>query len=193
MNNISFQSRIRITDINTFNKEVRYGKKNLVNYPWTKKESVLSDKAATTGILDCTCAGFTDGVKVLLMHICPTNPENKNLKSIDKYIKNKIDLTNPNLQGFILGSKNNNIYSPNSPIIFDFFVNLMKNFNIRYSEFRGGDFSNNVAYSSLKDEWIIGSDLLNNIDKKKIFITPQKAVEKIFDKVQLDECDELFW
>jgi len=193
MDNVSFQSRIRITDINSFNKEIRYGKENFVKYPWTKKESVLADKAATTDVYDCTTAGFTDGLRVLLMHICPTKEENLQLESIQKYIKNKLDLTNPELQGFVLGSKNNNIKSPNSPKIFDFFVNFMKENNIQYSEFRGGDFTNNVAYSSLKDEWVIGSDLLNNIDGKTLFKTPKKAAEKIFEQVNIAKCDELTW
>ena len=40
--------------MDAFNKEVHYGKKNYVNYPWTVKQSVMADKAATTEIYDCT-------------------------------------------------------------------------------------------------------------------------------------------
>lgn len=193
MDNISFQSRIKITDITSFNKEVRLPKKNYVNYPWTKKESVLADNAATTGVFDCTAAGLTDGIRVFLLHLCPTIEENKNFKNIENFIRKKIDLSDSNLQGFILGSKNQNINSPDSPLIFDFFENLMQKFNIPYSAFRGGDAEHNIAYSSLKDEWIVGSSLLENIDKKGVFKSPEKVCEKIFDKFQIADCDEIIW
>lgn len=193
MDSVSFQSRIRITDINTFNKEIRYAKKNFVDFPWTIKESVLNDKAATKDVFDCTVGGFTDGAQVLLTHICPTDPRNNSLNKIEKFITEKIDIGNSYLQGFILGSKNNNINSPDSPKYFDFFINFMKKFNIPFSYFRGGDYTNNVAYSSQKDEWLIGSSLLNFIDKKNLFKTPQNAIKRIFDEFKLCQNDELSW
>lgn len=192
MDNISFQSRIRLTSMNAFNKEIHYGKKNYVNYPWTVKESVISDKAATTDIYDCTAAGFTDGSKVLMLHICPTEPRNNNLSKIEKFINEKIDPNNPYLQGFILGSKNFNPNTPNSPKVFDFFLNIMNKLDIPFSYFRAGDYANNIAYSTLKDEWIIGSELLNAVDKS-IFKTPQKAIEKIFEESKISNFDELTW
>ena len=192
MDNISFQSRIRLTSMNAFNKEIHYGKKNYVNYPWTVKESVISDKAATTDIYDCTAAGFTDGSKVLMLHICPTEPRNNNLSKIEKFINEKIDPNNPYLQGFILGSKNFNPNTPNSPKVFDFFLNIMNKLDIPFSYFRAGDYANNIAYSTLKDEWVIGSELLNAVDKS-IFKTPQKAIEKIFEESKISNFDELTW
>ena len=192
MDNISFQSRIRLTSMNVFNKEIHYGKKNYVNYPWTVKESVISDKAATTDIYDCTAAGFTDGSKVLMLHICPTEPRNNNLSKIEKFINEKIDPNNPYLQGFILGSKNFNPNTPNSPKVFDFFLNIMNKLDIPFSYFRAGDYANNIAYSTLKDEWGIGSELLNAVDKS-VFKTPQKAIEKIFEESKISNFDELTW
>lgn len=192
MDNISFQSRIRLTSMNVFNKEIHYGKKNYVNYPWTVKESVISDKAATTDIYDCTAAGFTDGSKVLMLHICPTEPRNNNLSKIEKFINEKIDPNNPYLQGFILGSKNFNPNTPNSPKVFDFFLNIMNKLDIPFSYFRAGDYANNIAYSTLKDEWVIGSELLNAVDKS-VFKTPQKAIEKIFEESKISNFDELTW
>lgn len=192
MDNISFQSKIRLTSMNAFNKEIHYGKKNYVNYPWTVKESVISDKAATTDIYDCTAAGFTDGSKVLMLHICPTEPRNNNLSKIEKFINEKIDPNNPYLQGFILGSKNFNPNTPNSPKVFDFFLNIMNKLDIPFSYFRAGDYANNIAYSTLKDEWVIGSELLNAVDKS-VFKTPQKAIEKIFEESKISNFDELTW
>ena len=192
MDNVSFQSRIKLTSMNAFDKEVRYGKRNYVNYPWTVKQSVISDKAATTDIYDCTAAGFTDGLKVMLLHICPSMAENSNFKKIEKFITSKLDIDSPYLQGFILGSKNFNPNSPNSPKVFDFFLNFMDKRFIPFSFFRGGDYANNIAYSSLTDEWIIGSELLNTVSKD-VFKTPKNAVEKIFEEVKISNCDELIW
>ena len=193
MDNISFQSRIKITDLSSFNKEFRIPEKNYVNYPWTKKESRLADSVATTTVYDCTACGLTDGTQALLLHICPTVKENKNFSGIENFIKSKLNLNDSNLQGFILGSKSKNINCPDSPLVFDFFEKFMQKFNIPYSSFRGGNFIHNIAYSSSKDEWVIGSSLLEHVDKKGVFTSPEKACEKIFDKYKIAECDELYW
>lgn len=76
MEKVSFTSRIRMVPLNEFRSAVaNLPRKNFVSEPWTIKESVLADKAYTSDILDCTVCGLTDGQKVLLMHICPTNPQ----------------------------------------------------------------------------------------------------------------------
>ena len=120
MDNISFQSRIRLTN--------RYEFRNLVNrefeqvfYPWTMKETVCSQKARTDGIYDCTALGITDGIKVLLFHICPTVVKNQDFNKLETQITEKIiNMMNLDyLQGFILGSKKYNINSPRSTELFD--------------------------------------------------------------------------
>ena len=90
MNNISFQSRIKFVSPSKFNQAVTgLSKDCLVDYPWTAKESVLAKNAYTKNIFDCTVCGITDGLKVLLMHICPTRTENDNFFKIINFIKNK--------------------------------------------------------------------------------------------------------
>lgn len=196
MDNISFQSRIRITNCDEFR---RFAKKGFaqVNYPWSIKETVYSQKARTDGIYDCTTLGITDGIKVLLFHICPTNPKNKNFKQVEAQITQKIkELMDTNsLQGFILGGKKYNINSPRSFELFEIMEGVLQKLHIKYSKFKGGDFTNNLAYNSTKDEWIIGSDLLNNIlqSKENLFKTPDKAAAKIFEQIKLADCDELSW
>lgn len=196
MNNISFQSRIRITSCDEFNSLVNKEFKQ-VNYPWSIKETAYSPKARTDGVFDCTALGITDGSKVLLFHICPTNPKNKDFKLIAKKITENIkNLMNPEyLQGFILGGKEHNINSPRSFELFDIMEAVLKKLHIEYSKFKGGDFVNNVAYNSTNDEWIIGSNLLNTISssKENLFRTPKNAVEKIFGDVKIADCDELTW
>ena len=196
MDNISFQSRIRLTDKTEYLKYVTR-EFTSVEYPWTVKQTALAQKARTDGIFDCTALGITDGEKVLLFHICPTNPKNKDFKQIKNQIIQKIkDLMNPEyLQGLILGSKQYNIGSPKSSELFNIIENLFKELHIQYSKFKGGDFTNNLAYNSTKDEWIIGSEFLDilNSSKETVFKNPDKVAAKIFDHVSIANCDELTW
>ena len=77
MDNITFTSRIRPVTRAEFSRVIlSYGDKNFVGYPWTLKESVLSNKAYTKDIADCSVCGITDGLKVLLIHLCPTEKIN---------------------------------------------------------------------------------------------------------------------
>ncbi len=195
MDNISFQSRIKIAGRADF--------RNLVNrefasvdYPWTIKQTALSQKARTDGIYDCTAMGVNDGEKVLLFHICPTETRNQNFKKLETEITEKIvNLLNLDcLKGFILGSKKYNINSPRSSELFDMMEGVLKKLHIQYSKFKGGDYTNDITYNSTKDEWLIGNELLDVISTKEAqFKTPQKAVEKIFDQINIADCDELSW
>lgn len=152
----------------------------------------MSHSAYTKDIFDCTVCGLTDGQQVLLNHICPTNPKNKSFSKIQKFISNKINLYNANWQGFILGSKPNNINSPMSSKLFEQFEKLLKNYEIPYSKFKGGVFENHCAYSSSKDEWIIGNCLISE-NMKATYKNPMMILRKIFDEVEIAPCDEVSW
>lgn len=193
MDKVSFTSQIRLVSLDEFRKTVSaMNKTQRVGFPWSIKQSVLSDSAYTTDILDCTVCGFTDGRQVLLNHICPTNPVNFDFKRINDFIKKKIDLTNPDLQGFILGAKLNNRETPFSGEIFEKFEKIMETFNIPYSKFKGGLFENHCAYSSSKDEWLIGNCLVRE-GLKDIYKKPLQILERIFDEVKISSTDEVSW
>lgn len=192
MDNISFTSRIRLATLNEFySANSRLGARKSVKEPWTIKESVLADGAYTSGIIDCTVCGLTDGAKVLLTHICPTNPKNKSFNRIEEFIINKINIFDKNLQGFILGSKPNNINSSNSTKLFDKFVEFMQKYDIPFSQFKGGLFENNVLYSSQKDEWIISNCAVTEGIKKIYNNNPGKLFNRFFDKVNISDLDEI--
>lgn len=194
MDNISFTSRIRPVGIDEFQEAItRISKKQFVDSPWTIKQSVLSDRAYTKDILDCTVCGITNKDKVLLMHICPTNPKNKKFSDIEKYINKIINLNNKDLQGFILGSKRPNFNSPNTEKLFEKFVKFMKDYKIPFSQFKGGPFENHVAYSSAKDEWLIGNCLISKNMKQHYYDNPQAVLKRIFDKVEVSDLDEVVW
>ena len=178
-NNICFTSRIRYVSPEEFRKFAStVGKNKSVNYPWTVNESVLADAAYTTGVLDCTVCGFTDGQKVLLSHICPTNLRNKDFNSIVDYIKNKIDVTNKNLQGFILGSRNEN---QDSIMVFNKFLDFMNRYKIPFSQFKGGNDEYSVAYLSSKDEWLITNSRF----------PAKKDLNSLFESIKISELDEI--
>lgn len=196
MDNISFQSRIRLTNRSEFRKLVNREFAQ-VNYPWTIKETAYSQKVRTDGVYDCTVLGINDGLNALLFHICPTRNENKNFKQLETQITEKIiNLLNLDyLQGFILGSKKNNVNSPRSSELFDMAEGLFKKLHINYSKFKGGTFTHNIAYDSTKDEWLIGSNFLDEKlqEKQRLFKTAQNAIQKIFDEVKIADFDELGW
>ena len=193
MDNVSFGSNIKLVSNSIFKHKTSSGYKN-VNYPWTIKQSVCAAKASTDRIFDCTALGITDGNQVLLLHICPTEPKNFNYKNIEKFIKDNIfKKLNPEyLQGFILGSKANNINSPNSTKLFDFLEGVLKKLNIPYSKFKGGNYENNLAYNSINDEWIIGNYLLDNVSRG-VFGNVENAAKKIFDEIEIAKTDNLYW
>ena len=191
MDNITFKSNIRLVSPGEFGQITSsINKKKFVDYPWTVKQSVLASKAYTTGVYDCTICGITDGQQVLLNHICPTNPQNNNFQRIVDFIKSKINLDNPYLQGFILGSKSYLSASPNSTALFDKFVNLMRELKIPCSQLKGGPYENDVAYSSTQDEWIISNTEINE-NYKKNFKTPMEMFDTIFDHIDISELDSL--
>ncbi len=168
-----------------------FGEKKFVKAPWTIKESVLADRAYTSDVFDCTVCGLTDGKQVLMTHICPTNPDNNNFSTIVDFIKRKIPFSE-NLQGFILGSKPDNFDSPDSTKLFDKFVNFMNKNKIPFSQFKGGPYENNVAYSSISDEWVIGNYLITP-QLKKILTNPKEIFNQIFAKVEVSDLDEIVW
>ena len=91
MDNIAFKSTIKPVNVREFCTIAnRIGEKGFVNYPWTINQSVIGKDAFTTGVIDCTVCGITDGEKVLLTHICPTVKGNMDFKKIENFIKSLI-------------------------------------------------------------------------------------------------------
>lgn len=188
MNDITFTSSIRLVKTDLFNKTVSAIPKNhFVAAPWTCKESVKAAEAYTNRIMDCTLCGITDGKDVFMMHICPTENENKHFAKIKEYLKERIDLNNPDLQGFLLGARD---YpdDKSSVALFDKFVELFKSLKIPFSRFKGSDNSNslNVAYFSSKDEWLISSYPIDKFVGKK---PSEELLKSVFQNVKLSNED----
>ena len=192
MDSISFQSTIRPVSPQHFKDVVStYGKKKFIAYPWTVKESVISDKLYTSGVEDCSFFAITNGIKALGMHLCPTMEANFNFSKIKEFIESKFNLKDPNLQGLILGGRRHSEEN-GSYRLFDNLENIFKTNKIPYSKFKGGGLPIDVAYDSVKDEFLIStlfaqSETVRNRDQ------PDFILDQIFDEVMISKEDEVSW
>lgn len=188
MDNISFTSLIRPVRTFEFDAASRQiPKKNFVDYPWTCKESVKAVGAYTKDVLDCTMCGITDGQKVFMMHICPTNIENSNFYKIKNYLLKKVDILNKNLSALVLGGKQTP-EDGRSIALFDNFVNFLESKGIPTTSLRGGTTYEpvNVLYTSKNDEWLISGSYLDSFINKE---APEMVLGKIFPDIKLAPDD----
>lgn len=163
-----------------------------VNYPWTIKESVKAPNALTTDIYDCTALGIVskDNNNVLLMHISPNGTDCKKINKIETFISKKINLLSDNLTGFIIGSKKNNINSPTSTKMFDKLAGILDKYNIHYTKFKGGNYSNNIAYSSKDDTWLVANDVVD-LSKSVYNKNKKQILNFMFDEVKTAPNDNI--
>lgn len=188
MENLSFTSRIRPVGVCDFYTAARkIGERGNAKPPWTIAESVFNKDVFTSGVIDCTVCGITDGDKALLVHICPTARENRNFSKIENYIMAKLEFMNQEyLQGFLLGSQGNE--PRESRVLFNKFKGLMERLNIPTSIFRAADDDVNLAYISNKDEWIISTKDVPALLKDR---SSEEAIHDIFEEVKLSKFDEI--
>ncbi len=186
MQEISFGSRIVPLDTNEFTKVIsKIGRNNSVNYPWTIKESILAKDTYTKNICDCTACLITDGNKSLLLHLCPTIEQNHAISLIIEFLRNTIDLKNKNLQAVLIGSKN----TKKSLDIYEKLTQILKRFNIPFSEFKNSKTPTHIAYRTDTDEVYITNNEINKLIKRGN--NPQTSIEKAFEKISVSNCDDL--
>lgn len=174
-NNISFKSTIRPIMGKEFAKRAAaIGERNFVNQPWTIKESVIAKDAVTTGVFDCSVLGITDGVKVLLLHLCPDEPLNDNFGEIKNYIANFINNSTQNLNAILLGSQK---ISKKSTKLFNNLENFISEQKIPCSILKNCLDYFDVLYRKENDEWCISSVLT-----ELCLIAGNRSNEEILDK-----------
>ena len=192
MDNISFKSRIKLVQTEDFVKLTQNKNIKSINYPWTIKESVKAPNALTTDIYDCTALGIVskDDNNVLLMHISPNGTDYKKINKIETFISKKINLLSNNLTGFIIGSKKNNINSPTSTKMFDKLAGILDKYNIPYTKFKGGNYSNNIAYSSKNDTWLVANDVVD-LSKNVYNKNKKQILNFMFDEIKTAPNDNI--
>ncbi len=192
MDNISFKSRIKLVQTEDFARLTQNKNMKSVNYPWTIKESVKAPNALTTDIYDCTALGIVskDDNNVLLMHISPNGTDYKKINKIETFISKKINLLSDNLTGFIIGSKKNNINSPTSTKMFDKLAGILDKYNIPYTKFKGGNYFNNIAYSSKDDTWLVANDVVD-LSKNVYNKNKKQILNFMFDEVKTAPNDNI--
>lgn len=192
MDNISFKSRIKLVQTEDFARLTQNKNMKSVNYPWTIKESVKAPNALTTDIYDCTALGIVskDDNNVLLMHISPNGTDYKKINKIETFISKKINLLSDNLTGFIIGSKKNNINSPTSTKMFDKLSGILDKYNIPYTKFKGGNYSNDIAYSSKDDTWLVANDVVD-LSKSVYNKNKKQILNFMFDEIKTAPNDNI--
>ena len=192
MDNISFKSRIKLVQTEDFARLTKNKNMTSVNFPWTIKESVKAPNALTTDIYDCTALGIVskDDNNVLLMHISPNGTDYKKINKIETFISKKINLLSDNLTGFIIGSKKNNINSPTSTKMFDKLAGILDKYNIPYTKFKGGNYSNNIAYSSKDDTWLVANDVVD-LSKSVYNKNKKQILNFMFDEIKTAPNDNI--
>ena len=192
MDNISFKSRIKLVQTEDFVKLTQNKNIKSVNYPWTIKESVKAPNALTTDIYDCTALGIVskDDNNVLLMHISPNGTDYKKINKIETFISKKINLLSDNLTGFIIGSKKNNINSPTSTKMFDKLAEILDKYQIPYTKLKGGNYSNNIAYSSKNDTWLVANDVVD-LSKSVYNKNEKQILNFMFDEIKTAPNDNI--
>ena len=186
--NITFQSKIKFVDHPSFREKVAtFGRQNYVDFPWTIKESVMSDKVYTRGIAVCTSCVLTDGIKALMLHICPTFDAIKNFQAIENYIRERFGWDCSKLKGFLIGA----IDEERSLKLHEKFEKFLNKENIPYSQFKCGDTTvSDVAYSVKDDEFLISSVLLDDKNRCKELKTKNMA-NVLYRDHHICELDEL--
>ncbi len=186
MQNISFSSRIKPLPLKELNKVTgSINSNNAVNHPWTLAESRLAKDVYTTGVIDCSACIITDGQEALLMHLDPSKEVNHAFSQVLAFLRDKLDLKNPNLQAVLIGSKN----TKKSQDIYNKFKTLLSNLNIPFSELKSGKTPTSVAYKSEKDTVYISNQTIDKILKKGQ--TDKDAIHQSFDEVRIADCDEI--
>lgn len=188
MDNIAFKSSIKPVNISEFYAIAnKIGDKCYVKYPWTINQSVMNKDAFTTGVIDCTVCGITDGANVLLTHICPTVKGNMDFKKIENFIKSKLTLMNNKyLQGFLLGSQGTLLMD--SRKLFEQFSELLNKLKIPTTKLRAGYSEIHTAYSSANDEWIVAC---KDVDAYRETLNSERIINEMFEYVEISPLDEI--
>ena len=185
-NNISFGSTLKPVPAKLFNQVIhQIGSECAVNYPWTLKESRLAKDVYTTNVIDCSACVISSGQESLLLHLAPSKEVNHAFSQVLAFLRDKIDLKNPNLQAVLIGSKN----TKKSQDIYNKFKTLLTNLNIPFSELKSGKTPTSVAYKSEKDTVYISNQTIDKILKKGQ--TDKDAIHQSFDEVRIAPCDEI--
>ncbi len=195
MNNISFKSRIILTSPNgCYRARMQVPAKNIINYPWTPAQGILSESVATSDVFDCEFVGITDGEKILGGHFNPLDKINQTFSNIAKFLDQNIKKMGDRdyLQAVIIGGKAPCIAGEESYKQIENTIDYFEKENIPYSLFKGGMGKRDICYLSHKDEYIIGSDIVAHFDPYEK-INTEEAFKRVFDIVKVSPNDELIY
>lgn len=189
--NLSFARGIKITSPVKFNEYAeKIGKNFSVNSPWTEREILRAESAYTTRIYDCTAGGITDGKDVVMFHICPDYVDPKDFGRIEKVLLKKLDINNPDLKGFLIGSCD---FFGKSRELFKHFEDFMKANKIKYSalknHFKCEGYSN-LLYDSNEKQWVVSHAGIEERVLESVK-NPDEIVRKLYKNIFIEDSDNL--
>lgn len=191
MNNISFKAKIIPTFPRNFAKTTaQFGAKNFVGHPWTLAQSVVSNKAFTKTIMDCTAIGIKQKEKTELLHLSTENIDK--FKQIVEHIKANFDLKSPDTEVILVGAKPECTHGPDSYKFFNMFVDFFTNNGTSLSIFKGGCGQKSVAHCPISNAWLISSTDMPRLDSN-VYISPIDILKKMFNEVRISPKDQVKW
>lgn len=113
------------------------GRRNIVDDPWTTKQSITRDNAiATDSIKECTVVGIAGDKGLSLNHFNPNNSDNYDIDQIIKTLKGQISQQGKKSKAFIMGSGENDAKSNQQ---FHALKNFLEQERIPFSSYKTGD------------------------------------------------------
>lgn len=184
MKEISFTSAIHPVSLKEFSrKAASIGEKYFVDFPWSMEQAVKAEKATTRGVNDCTMFGISDGREILMEHLCPDIELNHSTYFLKQHIARYIDTKSPFNQAVVIGSKPDK----KSQSVYSNVINMLKYFNIPYTELKISETPVNIAYISSSDEYLLSSSSIDNLIKKGL--DNETIINKTFKKVNISNDD----
>ena len=120
------------------------------------------------------------------MHLNPETKLNHSLYYLKNHVAQNINPKKLSNHAILIGSKN----TKKSQDIYMKLVEILKYFNIPFSELKIANNPLHVAYKTSDDEWIITSSTINKLLKNKI--DNKFLINKIFKKVNINKGDHIY-
>ena len=74
--------------------------------------------------------------------------------------------------------------------MFDKLAGILDKYNIPYTKFKGGNYSNNIAYSSKNDTWLVANDVVD-LSKNVYNKNKKQILNFMFDEIKTAPNDNI--
>ena len=129
--------KIRPVSIPEYLSERRkIGPHKIVDYPWTTRQSITSDSAATDSVEQCTAVGIIGERGISLNHFNPVDLSNRNFAKIKNKLFEQIEKQGKDAKAFMIGSVESDRLSD---LQFRRIDHVLSTCQVPHSKFKTGD------------------------------------------------------